>query len=339
MRLAQLLDEHRRAGDPLARVAGQRFALILPDASAETGYLLAERLRCLTAAELSGGTSPITISFGLATFPDHGQTASSLVNATDLALHAAKEHGRDRTVIYSSELCAPASADADPRDIAGERFMAVILDLAEAVDVRFSGSARHSETVGRYAALIARELGLRDTEIERVRLAGVLHDIGKVGVPDSILRKPGRLTAEEFATISKHPELGEQILAHPCLADVSVWVGAHHERPDGTGYPRGLSTAQIPLQAEILAVADAYEAMTSDRSYRPAIGHLAAQAELRGGAGKQFDAEVVRAFLAVLDRDAAGAEERPTSRVSSTELAPSGASPLRAAERQTPSPA
>jgi putative nucleotidyltransferase with HDIG domain len=175
--------------------------------------------------------------------------------------------------------------------------------------VRFSGTARHSETVGRYAELMARELGLPERRIGRVRLAGLLHDVGKVAVPDAILRKPGALTDEEWAVIVQHPALGAQILEHPSLADVQAWVGAHHERPDGTGYPHGLSGEALPLEARIVAVADAYEAMTSDRSYRDAIGAQKARAELRRHAGTQFDGDVVEAFLAVLDREAERARE------------------------------
>jgi diguanylate cyclase (GGDEF)-like protein/putative nucleotidyltransferase with HDIG domain len=306
--VAKILDPGKRPAGAVARVAGQRFAVILPDTSAEAGYLVAERLRLRTREELDGHPVGVTISFGLATFPRDGQTAGSLLRATDLAIHSAKQLGRDRTVLFNAGLRGPEGTDGDPRDVAGERFMAVVLDLAEAVDLRFSGSARHSETVGGYAASIARELGLAEPVVERVRLAGILHDVGKVGVPDSILKKPGRLTSEEFDTIKKHPELGAQILAHPCLEDVSAWVAAHHERPDGGGYPLGLTGGQIPIQAQIVAVADSYEAMTSDRSYRPSIGHVAAQAELRGCAGKQFDPRVVRAFLAVLARETAQAE-------------------------------
>jgi putative nucleotidyltransferase with HDIG domain len=181
--------------------------------------------------------------------------------------------------------------------------MAIVLELAEATDLRFSGSARHSETVGRYAEMMARELGLSEERIDRIRLAGVLHDVGKVGVPDAILRKPGKLNEAEWAKIAEHPELGAQILEHPGLADVREWVGAHHERPDGRGYPLGLTAEEIPLEPAILAVADSYEAMTSDRSYRSAMSHAEARDELRRCAGAQFDPAVVEAFLAVLERD------------------------------------
>src|SRR6202043_1521209 len=118
---------------------------------------------------------------------------------------------------------------------------------------------------------MARELGLSEHRIGRVRLAGLLHDLGKVGVPDTILQKPSKLSEEEYLVIKRHPELGAQILEHPSLADVRSWVGAHHERPDGRGYPLGLDGDTLDVEAKIVAVADVYEAMTSDRPYRRSI--------------------------------------------------------------------
>jgi len=309
--VAALLREGVRQIDLPARIGGEEFAVILPGSDAQAAFAVAERLRCRLRDAFAGASVPITISFGIATHPAHAETAASLVRAADEALYGAKESGRNRTVIHSAALRELAGArDArEQRDIEAERYLSVVLDLAEAVDVRFSGSARHSETVGRYAELMARELGLSEPRVGRVRLAGLLHDVGKVGVPDAILLKPGKLTDEERKVIIRHPELGAQILEHPSLADVKAWVLAHHERPDGSGYPRGLFGPELPLEARIVAVADAYEAMTSDRSYRDAIGHAAARAELERCAGTQFDSGVVRAFLAVLDREAARADE------------------------------
>jgi diguanylate cyclase (GGDEF)-like protein/putative nucleotidyltransferase with HDIG domain len=302
-RVARVLSGGKRHIDLAARVGGEEFALILPDTGQDGAFVLAERLRCALRDEFTMDSVPITISFGLATHPLHGETAASLLRAADEALYAAKDSGRNRTVRHSSELRHMLRSSSNARDIEGERFVAVALDLAEAVDLRFSGSARHSETVGRYAEMMARELKLPEQRVSRVRLAGMLHDIGKVCVPDSILRKPGSLTEQELAVIRRHPELGAQILEHPNLADVRVWVGAHHERPDGLGYPLGISGDRLALEPRILAVADAYEAMTSDRSYRDSIGHDAARAELRRCAGSQFDRQVVEAFLAALQRE------------------------------------
>jgi putative nucleotidyltransferase with HDIG domain len=282
--------------------------MVMPDTDRHSAFASAERLRCELREEFARDAVPVTASFGVAGFGRDGDTAASLLRAADEALFAAKRNGRDRTVLYSHVLPSAPHEDRQSRDIEGERFVAVMLDLAEAVDLRFSGSVRHSETVGRYAEMMALELGLSEQRVARVELAGRLHDIGKVGVPDSILSKPAKLTDEEFAIIRQHPDLGAQILEHPSLADVREWVRAHHERPDGRGYPRGLLGEAIALEARILAVADAYEAMTSDRAYRQSIGHLAAAEELEACAGSQFDPRVVAALLAVLRRDAERAE-------------------------------
>jgi HD-GYP domain-containing protein (c-di-GMP phosphodiesterase class II) len=133
-------------------------------------------------------------------------------------------------------------------------------------------------------------------------LAGLLHDIGKIGVPDSILSKPGPLTADEWAQVRAHPEIGANLLTAPGLADVRAWILAHHERPDGTGYPFGLRGDAIPLEARILAVADAFEAIQADRSYRPGRPQAEAIAELRRCSGSQFDPEVVEALVPVVAR-------------------------------------
>jgi diguanylate cyclase (GGDEF)-like protein/putative nucleotidyltransferase with HDIG domain len=307
-RAAVVFAEGLRMLDAVARVGGEEFALVLPNTDAHEAFALAERLRCRLREEFAGDAVAITVSLGVSAFPQHGATAGALLRTADEALYAAKGSGRDRTVIYSDSL-GELSEVVGSRDIAAERFLGVVMDLAEAVDVRFSGSARHSETVGRYAGMMALELGLSQERAERVRLAGMLHDVGKVGVPNSILGKPGPLTEAERALIARHPELGAQILEHASLADVRVWVGAHHERPDGQGYPLGLSADAIPIEASIVAVADAFEAMTSNRSYRLAMEHEDARAELERHAGSQFDASVVEALCALLDRASARAVE------------------------------
>jgi putative nucleotidyltransferase with HDIG domain len=306
--VAALLGQGVRRIDAVARVGGEEFALVLPDLDDKGAFVLAERLRCALREEFLADTVAITISFGIASYPQHGETAGSLLRAGDEALYAAKQAGRDRTVIHSPALASQPLEGVRGRNIEEERFLAVLLDLAEAVDLRFSGSARHSETVGRYAEMMARELGLSEPHVARVRLAGLLHDIGKVGVPDAILQKPGGLTDDEFALIRQHPALGAQLLQHPGLTDIQSWVGTHHERPDGRGYPLGISGDALTLEAQIVAVADAYEAMTSDRAYRRSLGDAAARAELERGAGEQFDPRVVKAFLTILERESRRAE-------------------------------
>jgi diguanylate cyclase (GGDEF)-like protein/putative nucleotidyltransferase with HDIG domain len=303
-RVARVLSEGKRHIDSAARVGGEEFTLILPDTDREGAFALAERLRRALRDEFASDPTPVTVSFGLAIYPEHGETAAALLHAADEALYAAKQSGRNRTISHNPALRNGLRLANDMRDIEGERFVVAVLDLAEAVDLRFSGTARHSETVGRYAEMMARELGFPERRVSRVRLAGILHDIGKAGVPNRILHKRGPLTDEEYEVIKRHPALGAQIIEHDSLSDVREWVAAHHERPDGLGYPLGISGSALALEARIVAVADAYEAMTSDRPYRDSIGYDAALAELRRCAGTQFDPLVVEAFIAALAREA-----------------------------------
>jgi diguanylate cyclase (GGDEF)-like protein/putative nucleotidyltransferase with HDIG domain len=306
-RVAELLRKGSRQVDSTARIGGEEFAVALPDTERQEAFALSERLRRALHDEFAHDRTPLTISFGLSLYPEHGETAASLLHAADEALLAAKENGRNRTVCHQPAPPGALRLARHAHDIEGERFIVAVLDLAEAVDLRFSGSARHSETVGRYAEMMARELRLPERRVSRIRLAGILHDIGKAGVPNSILHKPGPLTEEEYEVFKRHPALGAQIIEHDSLSDVREWVAAHHERPDGLGYPKGLSSGAIPLEARIVAVADAYEAMTSDRPYRDAIGYEAALAELERCAGTQFDPLVVQALLTALRSEAARA--------------------------------
>ena len=291
--------EQLREPDVLARYGGEEFTVLLPGATTSDAEAAIERLRAATP----GGQ---TCSAGVALW-DGSESADELVGRADAALYAAKELGRDRLVIHTPAI-AELLADANSRrgsDSVAE--LGTVLALAEALDLRDPLTARHSQTVAGYAHSIACELGLDPERAERVRLAGLLHDVGKIGVGDSILRKAGPLTDEEWAEMRRHPEIGARILGTTSFDDIRAWVRAHHERPDGRGYPRGLTADEIPLEASILAVADSYEAMTSARVYRAALRGEEAFEELLRCAGGQFDGRVVAALLSVLERDAAAA--------------------------------
>ena len=289
----------KRRIDQVARIGGEEFALLLPETDERGAFIVAERLRRATHRTFAEATVPVTISFGVASSPAHGSDPVSLLRAADRAVAAAKDLGSDRTVIYSDEVARTLSQSGGKAD--GQLQLATVIALAEALDIRDTGTGQHSHTVGRYAELMARELGLGEDRVERVRLAGVLHDIGKIGISDRVLSKPGPLDADEWQEMYTHPEIGARLLSSPEFDDLRAWILAHHERPDGNGYPFGVTDDDIPLESKIIAVADAYEAMTADRIYRPALGEAAARAELEGGAGTQFDEAVVRAFLAALD--------------------------------------
>jgi len=302
--VARLMRREVRESDTLARLGGDEFAVIVPEAAQVDTYLLAERLRRRVRETLEDGGNGLTVSAGVAIFGRHGSTPQELISAAEQALLAAKRLGRDRTVIFSDEVASNllelglGAANELPTSLE------TILSLAELVDVNQMGSARHSQVVGRYAEAMGEKIGLYPDDVQRLRLAGILHDVGKIGVRGSILAKPGPLTDAEMDEMRTHPEIGARIARNAGLSDIALWISAHHERPDGRGYPLGLSEGEIPLEARILAVGDAYEAMTNDRAYRSAMNESKARAELKRNAGSQFDERVVEAFLSLLESDA-----------------------------------
>jgi HD-GYP domain-containing protein (c-di-GMP phosphodiesterase class II) len=262
--------------------------------------MLAERVRAAVHEALTarGETTPLTISFGISTFPLHGQSADGLLRTADQALYAAKRLGRNRSVISSADvpgILAGSARGAQNGEAQVE--LAALLNLAEALDVRDTGSASHCQRVGRFAELTARELGLPPESVERIRLAGILHDVGRVALPDDLIAKDGPLTEDEWAWVRAHPAIGARMIETTEYEDIRSWILFHHERPDGTGYPDGRGEDDVPLESSILAVADAYEAMTSERPYRPTLAPEEAADELRREAGHQFRADVVEALL------------------------------------------
>ncbi len=304
--IARDLEKWKRRIDVAGHMGGGEFALLLPGTDARGALLVAERMRRAAHRTFAGERSRPTLSLGIALYPDNAGDASELVDATRQALAAAKELGRDRSALYSSEVESvlhSAGGEAGARALR----LATLLALAEALDLRDFGGSEHAHAVARYAELTALELGFGREHGERVQLAGMLHDVGMIGVPAELLQRSEPLDEDGWAHVREHPELAARLLAGEEFVDLRAWIEAHHERPDGTGYPRGLAGDEIPLEARILAVADAYEAMTSDRPYRAALGEPAARAELLAHAGTQFDGEVVDALLRALARESARA--------------------------------
>jgi diguanylate cyclase (GGDEF)-like protein/putative nucleotidyltransferase with HDIG domain len=296
--VAEHMNKWKRRIDSAGRIGGEKFGVLLPETDEHGAFLVAERLRRASRQTFGNRSLPLTISFGVASFPEHGDQFGVLMGAATRAVDAAVELGRDRSVVYCADVARMLDELLQPDST--EPQLSSIIGLAEELDVRDTGSPGHCHTVGRYAELMARELGLESDRVERVRLAGILHDIGKTGVSDRLMTKSGALAEDEWHSIRTHPEIGARLLAHPELEDLRAWVLAHHERPDGKGYPYGLVGDDIPIESRILAVADAYEAMTSERAFRSALGEEAAIGELQAGAGTQFDATVVEVFLAIL---------------------------------------
>ena len=300
-RFADVLRAAGGDGDVPTRLGGEEFALVLPGAGEARALAVAEHLRLLVRSQFATFPCSVSVSVGVASRGSEARDASELMRAANRALYAAKRLGRDRCVVHHAQTLEMLDALRDAEGADAEQLAAAML-LAETLDLRDVATARHSETVGRYSEQIARELQFELARVERIRAAGILHDIGKLGIADAILHKPGPLDAHEWVEIKRHSEIGSRILEHANLRDIGAWVLAHHERIDGGGYPQGLPGSAIPVEARILAVADAFEAMTADRPYRKALPLEAARAELRRGAGTQFDADIVAVFERILDR-------------------------------------
>jgi diguanylate cyclase (GGDEF)-like protein len=297
--LSQFASRLRQGGEAF-RLGGDEFAVLLPGQDARAALAAArsilERVRSLT---LEHGVT-VTASAGMATFPSQGVGRDELIRLADSALYWAKEHGKDQVRVYRPdvvELSALKRIGGGP-DLAS-RYRAAA-SLARAVDARDAYTGSHSERVSDLAARIAGRFGLPDEQIELTRLAASLHDLGKLAIPEEILRKPGPLTDGERLVLERHPQIGHRMLESLGVDPVGAWVLHHHERWDGGGYPDGLFGEEIPIGARIIFVADAYDAMTSDRIYRRRLSEEEALAELERCAGTQFDAAIVAALAAEL---------------------------------------
>ncbi|MDP2661240.1 MAG: histidine kinase N-terminal 7TM domain-containing protein [Dehalococcoidia bacterium] len=292
--IAALLAGKLRRSDSLSRYGGDEFMVVLPQTDASGASVFAERVRDALADQPysapQGAKVPIHMSFGIAAFPQNGLQPEKLVAFADGNLYESKQRG--------GQIVTGERVDDGSRTGTFE-----ILDgLVTAVDHKDHYTRKHSDEVTEYAMSIARALNLSEESLRTVRTAALLHDVGKIGVPDRILRKPGNLDDNEMAVIFQHVLLGELIIKGvPNCADVVTGVGSHHERVDGAGYPRGLKGDHIPLIGRILAVADTYSALTTDRPYCAAKPPDEARAELVRVSGTQLDPELVRVFLSILD--------------------------------------
>jgi diguanylate cyclase (GGDEF)-like protein/putative nucleotidyltransferase with HDIG domain len=301
--LSQLASRLRQSGEAF-RLGGDEFALLL--AGYDEGEALAaamsvvERVAALEVEQLGS----VTVSAGLATSPVHAGERDELIRLADSALYWAKEYGKNRVRAYRPDVIELAELKrlASGPDRAA-RFRAAA-SLARAVDARDVYTGSHSQRVADLAARTARRLGLADEDVELTRLAASLHDLGKLAIPEEILRKPGPLTEPERMVLERHPQIGFRMLESLGVDPVADWVLHHHERWDGTGYPDGLPGDHIPLGARIIFVADAYDAMTSERVYRRRVPPAHAIAELERCAGSQFDPGIVAALAEELADEA-----------------------------------
>ena len=292
--LGQLAARLRQGGEAF-RLGGDEFAILLPGYDSNSAYTAATSILDRIAS-LDPEHGPVTLSAGVATFPSQGVGRDELIRLADSALYWAKEHGKNQVRVYRPDVVELAELKrlaAGPDRAARYRAAA---SLARAVDARDVYTGSHSQRVADLAARIARRLDVGPEQIELTRLAGSLHDLGKLAIPEEILRKPGPLTDPERLVLERHPQIGFRMLETLGVDPVAEWVLHHHERWDGNGYPDGLAEDAIPLGARIIFVADAYDAMTSDRVYRERLSEEEALEELESCAGTQFDPAVVAAL-------------------------------------------
>jgi diguanylate cyclase (GGDEF)-like protein len=293
--LGQVASRLRQGGEAF-RLGGDEFAVLLPRQDERQATGVARSIVERVAALDIGAVGPVTVSAGVATYPTHGSGRDELIRCADSALYWAKKDGKNRVRAYAAESVLRANVEqiADRPDRAARQLAAE--SLAKAVDARDGYGGSHSQRVGDYSARIARRLGADEPAVELTRLAGSLHDLGKLAIPEEILRKPSALSDSERLVLERHPQIGSQMLESLGVEPVAEWVLHHHERWDGAGYPQRLAGDQIPLTARILFVADAYDAMTSERAYAERFTQSEALAELERCAGTQFDPAVVRAL-------------------------------------------
>ncbi|MGV3615453.1 MAG: HD domain-containing phosphohydrolase [Fimbriimonas sp.] len=277
----------------LARYGGEEFAVLLPDGSVADAQALFEGVaKRVAGVTLTGGCAELAVAKG---------KSEDLVVAAELALTRAKELGPGRVCDFGA---VPGSGDAAPMQLhrlLHDGTYATIKALAAAVDAKDAYTHGHSDRVAKYAADLAAFLGASPDEVDLIHRCGTLHDVGKIGVPDAVLQKPGRLDEEEIRVMQTHAALGEYIVSKvPQLGDLLPGVRHHHERYDGKGYPDGLKGEEIPRVARFLAIADTFDAMTSNRPYRLGMDPSVALREIDAMAGSQFDPELAIAFTRMM---------------------------------------
>ncbi|MDW8289676.1 MAG: diguanylate cyclase [Armatimonadota bacterium] len=299
-RMAHTLRSLLPPGAFLGRYDADEFLVLLPHTRRAQALIiarqLAERIHQSVLLQASNGqVVPVTVSIGVACLPEDAPSMPALLSAAQSALLLAQQH-RNSVADIHSDWRARYRIHLDGA-------FSTLEALITAIDHKDHYTRRHSEQVAEFAQWIAEELDLPEEQQHALRLAGLVHDVGKIGIPDEVLQKPDLLTAEEYETMKQHPVLGAVMLAAlPGMEHLAPLVRSHHERWDGRGYPDGLAGEQIPFLARVLTVADAFSAMTTDRPYRRGMSWQSALLELQHQRGKQFDPMLVDAFVAAVHK-------------------------------------
>ncbi|MCC7201555.1 MAG: diguanylate cyclase [Nitrospirae bacterium] len=338
--IAQCLKDNTRSIDILGRYGGDEFICLLPDASHDRGMLVANRILSKVREKFKDDSRGVSISLGLSTLFYHTDDQTMLLQFADQAMYLAKYRGGNQVFSFDctetkdinvcnqklfetflavktlrrfdngqevvsdlgEQLKKMLSADSSPQSL-----YEIVSTLSSALDARDHYTNGHSERAIDYAREIAREINMPQSGREELVYLCLLHDIGKIGIPDHILNKPGKLTPEEFEIMKRHAEIGERIISPlDRLKMLKPLIRHHQEFYDGTGYPDGLKGEAIPLACRILAVVDTFDAMTTDRPYRKALSVETSIKELQRCSGSQFDPGIVEVFIRIIDREKAG---------------------------------
>jgi diguanylate cyclase (GGDEF)-like protein len=296
--LGAVMKDTIRGTDEAFRYGGDEFAILLPHTTLRDAYEVAERVRDRITSEIKVEDISVTASFGLASWPVDGVRINEVIAAADIALYYAKQSGGNQSHVIS-EILIPSPKPPTKLEVEQDRSaFNLICALAAAVDAKDHYAYKHSQKVREYAVALAKSFELAPADIARLSTVALLHDIGKIGISDEILNKSTKLTSEEWEIIKSHPQLGADIVSNvPELASCLAGILYHHEHYDGSGYPAGLKGEAIPLDARILCIVDSFAAMTSARPYRAALSVEGAVEELKRGAGKQFDPNLVKVFI------------------------------------------
>ncbi len=329
--LASKIKQNIRSNDNAGRYGGDEIAVILPDTNTADAKYLAEYITYTLSCCFVDDVGPVKVSVGISTYPDCTKDQEKLLILAEQAMYIsqAKGYKEGMSAIISSsdfnfwddaalnsfaEVVAKRHAQLginfeeelvhkfnNEQIISQNHLIEMVTSLAGAIDAKDPYTKGHSTSVSRYSEALARAVNLPEEEVERIKLGALLHDIGKIGIPENVLKKPSHLSDEEWEIMKQHPTIGAEKVLEPneALHDLIPMVKYHHEHIDGSGYPDKLKGEEIPLSARIVAVADAFHALISDRPYRKGMGVEKACEILKMGAGTQWDTDLVRHFIAI----------------------------------------
>ncbi len=286
----------------VARYSGKEFGVLLPKCDSATAMKLAQDVRAALAESIEKSTEAtkkfLTFSAGICTYPYSAANLNQLVSYANMAVFKIKQKGKNDIAIFTVNMKEAEADKGGNKDDTINELYSTIYALTAAIDAKDHYTFNHSQCVSKYAVKLAQKAGLNEEIVEVIRQAGLLHDIGKIGIPDAILSKEGKLTPEEFAVMRQHVERSIEMIRHlPSLDYVIPAVLGHHEKYDGSGYPRGIKAEYIPIGARCLSIADSFDAMVSKRSYKSKMPVETAVSEIENNAGTQFDPWLAKLFV------------------------------------------